>query len=132
MTHTKDEALKLALDSLLTAHAQTCSVGRLKDWQQLSDAIKQALAAPTVQEIEAAYACGYSNGMTEGYEAGKAYAAMQKAIATPPAQPAPVPLTQQQVVDGFCKTPHQTQYVAVFDAGVRFAEAAHGITKGQP
>jgi hypothetical protein len=49
----------------------------------------------------------------------------------PAAQPA-VPLTQKQVVDGFCKTPHQTQYVAVFDAGVRFAEAAHGITKGQP
>jgi hypothetical protein len=55
------------------------------------------------------------------------------------AQPAPnvasprVPLTQQQVVDGFCKTPHQTQYVAVFDAGVRFAENHHGITeKGQP
>jgi hypothetical protein len=47
-------------------------------------------------------------------------------------QPAPVPLTQQQVVDGFCKTLHQTQYVAVFDAGVRFAENQHGITKGQP
>ncbi len=38
-----------------------------------------------------------------------------------------VPLTQEQVVEGFCKTPHQVQYVAVFDAGVRFAEAAHGI-----
>jgi hypothetical protein len=56
---------------------------------------------------------------------------LEFAYTTPPA--APVPLTQQQVVDGFCKTPHQTQYVAVFDAGVRFAEAAHGITeKGQP
>ena len=39
-----------------------------------------------------------------------------------------VPLTQQEVVDGFCKTPHQVQYVCVFDAGVRFAERAHGIT----
>ena len=37
------------------------------------------------------------------------------------------PLTQRQVVEGFCKTPHQVQSVAVFDAGVRFAEAAHGI-----
>jgi hypothetical protein len=37
------------------------------------------------------------------------------------------PLTQEQVVEGFCNTPHQVQYVAVFDAGVRFAEAAHGI-----
>ena len=41
------------------------------------------------------------------------------------------PLTQRQVVEGFCKTPHQVQSVAVFDAGVRFAEAAHGI-KEQP
>ena len=46
---------------------------------------------------------------------------------TPPAAQQRKPLTQRQVVDGFCKTPHQVQYVAVFDAGVRFAEAAHGI-----
>ncbi|ASJ79235.1 hypothetical protein P26059A_0083 [Curvibacter phage P26059A] len=38
-----------------------------------------------------------------------------------------VPLTQVQVVEGFCNTPHQVQYIAVFDAGVRFAEATHGI-----
>jgi len=41
--------------------------------------LKAAQPAP-VREIDTAYACGYSNGMTEGYEAGKAYAA----------QPAPV------------------------------------------
>jgi hypothetical protein len=75
----------------------------------------------------------YSVGYSEGYQAGW-NAAMD---ATPPRQPAPyvasprVPLTQQQVIDGFCKTPHETQYVANFEAGVRFAEAAHGITKGQ-
>lgn len=45
-------------------------------------------------------------------------------------QPAKQPLTQQEVVDGFCKTPHQVQYIAVFDAGVRFAERAHGIGGG--
>lgn len=38
-----------------------------------------------------------------------------------------LPLTQEQVVDGFCKTTHQVQYVSVFDAGVRFAEKYHGI-----
>ena len=38
------------------------------------------------------------------------------------------PLTQQEVVDAFCVTPHQVQYVSVFDAGVRFAEKHHGIT----
>ena len=42
------------------------------------------------------------------------------------------PLTQRQVVEGFCKTPHQVQSVAVFDAGVRFAEAAHNIGGAKP
>ena len=53
---------------------------------------------------------------------------------TPPAkQPTTVPLTDEQIVDTFCKAPHQTQYVAWFAAGVRYAEAHHGITeKGQP
>jgi hypothetical protein len=43
------------------------------------------------------------------------------------AQPAPVPLMDEQIVDTFCKAPHQTQYVAWFAAGVRYAEAHHGI-----
>jgi hypothetical protein len=51
----------------------------------------------------------------------------EKNDTTPPA-PAQ-PLTQQEVVDGFCKLPHEVQFVSVFNAGVRFAEAAHGITK---
>jgi hypothetical protein len=38
-----------------------------------------------------------------------------------------VGLTDDVIVEAFCKAPHQTQYVAWFAAGVRFAEAAHGI-----
>lgn len=38
-----------------------------------------SIAAPAAaQQIDEAYAVGYSNGMTEGYEAGKAYAAAQR------------------------------------------------------
>lgn len=37
------------------------------------------------------------------------------------------PLSQSEVVDGFCKQPHDVQYVSVFNAGVRFAEKQHGI-----
>lgn len=37
------------------------------------------------------------------------------------------PLTQPEVVEAFCNTPHNVQYVSVFDAGVRFAEKHHGI-----
>jgi hypothetical protein len=44
-----------------------------------------------------------------------------------PAAPVPVPLTQDQVVDAFCKLPHKVQYVAIFQAGVDFAERRHGI-----
>ena len=40
------------------------------------------------------------------------------------------PLTDEEIVETFCKAPHQTQHVAWFAAGVRYAEAAHGI-KGE-
>jgi len=49
------EALQLALDALETAHSQTCSVGRPKDWKQLIEAItaiKQVLAAPVQDEFD--------------------------------------------------------------------------------
>lgn len=31
-----------------------------------------------------------------------------------------------EVIDGFCKQSHNTQYVKVFESGVRFAEKYHG------
>ena len=43
-------------------------------------------------------------------------------------RPAVEPIPERDVVDAFCKEPHRTQYVSVFFAGVRFAEAHHGIT----
>lgn len=42
-------------------------------------------------------------------------------------QPSRQPLTQAQVVDLFCSTPHAVQYVGAFSDGVRYAERAHGI-----
>lgn len=39
-----------------------------------------------------------------------------------------VPMTDAEVVDGFCKRPHNVQFVSVFSDGVRFAEAHHNIT----
>lgn len=38
------------------------------------------------------------------------------------------PLSQSDMVDGFIKHPHETQYVLVFSAGARWAERRHGIT----
>lgn len=42
-------------------------------------------------------------------------------------QPKREPLTQAQVVDGFCSTPHAVQCVGAFSDGVRYSERAHGI-----
>ena len=59
---------------------------------------------PAAQQIDEAYAVGYSNGMTEGYEAGKAYAAARRK-----------PLTDEQALD------------AIWQVRSRVMEAAHGI-----
>jgi hypothetical protein len=50
-----------------------------------------------------------------------------KHTTTPPQRK---PLTDEEIVETFCKAPHQTQHVAWFAAGVRYAEATHGI-KGE-
>jgi flagellar biosynthesis/type III secretory pathway protein FliH len=41
---------------------------------------------PAAQQIDEAHSAGYSNGMTEGYEAGKAYAAAQQQCNWPTCQ----------------------------------------------
>ncbi len=56
-----------------------------------------------------------------------AIAVVEEHLAAPPARK---PLPQVDVIAGFCETPHENQYVAVFEAGVRFAERAHGIGGG--
>ena len=50
------------------------------------------------------------------------------------AAPQPVvrePLTEDQALDAFCRTPRIHQFVQAFMAGVRFAEQHHGIKGGQ-
>ena len=39
-----------------------------------------------------------------------------------------VPLTDDAILDAYCKAPDMRQYITAFKAGARFAEAAHGIT----
>lgn len=36
-------------------------------------------------------------------------------------------LNTEEILDGFCKQPHTSHYVKVFEAGVRFAEKHHDI-----
>jgi predicted secreted Zn-dependent protease len=47
------------------------------------------------------------------------------------APPVREPLTPDEALDAFCKTPGIRQHVQAFVAGVRFAERHHGITKGE-
>ena len=39
------------------------------------------------------------------------------------------PLTHDEALDAFCRTPGIYQFVQAFMSGVRFAEQAHGITQ---
>ena len=126
---TKDEALKLALKALTPFSTPNWAGTGVDKANEAITAIKQALAAPVQEPVAIVDEDGVIVVCNYKYKPG------DKLYTTPPA--APVPLTQRQVIDGFCKTPNQVQYVAFFDAGVRFAEAAHGITaaapeKGQP
>jgi hypothetical protein len=71
----------------------------------------------------------------DGYEAAKVYAAMQKAMGTPPAaQPAPVPLTDEQKLMCWSRATHdadvehKTEHQCLMDYGSEI-EAAHNIRK---
>lgn len=49
------------------------------------------------------------------------------ALAAPAPAPSAQPLTQKQIVEGYCAAPLVHQYVEAFEQGVKFAERAHGI-----
>ena len=83
----------------------------------------QALAVPPVQEPVA---------MPENWFAGMPEEYRKEAwrVATPPAQPAPVPLTDDQIEE--MANDFEEGYVFLYRSFARAIEAAHGITKGQP
>ena len=87
-------------DALIRLDAAVCAV---------EEAEQRHTTPPAAQQIDEAYAAGYSNGMTEGYEAGKAYAAAQRK-----------PLTDEQI--SALSKGHITR-----NGFARAIEAAHGI-----
>jgi len=131
MTHTKNEALKLALEALDSLLYWDNGKPEYDEARETITAIKQALAAPTVQD----------STCNETLRAqGKAYPRTCKkcglgpcigALKQPPAQPAPVPLTDEKISAIGSKifpstwNPRHVEFA-------RAIEAAHGITKGQP
>lgn len=57
-------------------------------------------------------------------KAADAMAAENKTLRESKSKPA---IKIAEVIDDFCKQPHNTQYVKVFESGVRFAEKYHNI-----
>lgn len=132
---TKDEALLLAIKALKSIdEAMPFPVAKLAikectaaleanefnpDWDTqavLTEEIQRM--AKRIEELEAKDESEHSDELTiaymSGLHRGKELAQRK-------------PLTDEEIVETFCKAPHQTQHVAWFAAGVRFAEASHGI-----
>ena len=148
MTHTKDEALKLALEALKLIRRQ------LKSWDEGDKAIaviKQALAAPvpgqgcelyeqmieSVRKLLSAskeperWGCVGPSAEDKAWQEVFATAShVCTGIDSPPAaQPAPVPLTDEQIT-AISKQVAEGGPEDSIDRFVRAIEAAHGITKG--
>ncbi len=137
------EAMQRAFDALLSARdyiylSAENAAAQSEDevLAELNDAAAALRAALEAQQEPVAWKCNQCGATSEsqGAVAGDNWCSscgtcdcMAPLFAAPPARK---PLTQREVVAGFCETPHQTQYVGVFEAGVRFAERAHGIGGG--
>ena len=106
----------------------------------LLDAAKaiEALAEQPAQQEPDAIGCKCSecgkwqrwtpSGMTCKNGHGGAPGINHRLYTTP--QPQAQPLTDEQLLAAYCKTPGIFQFVSAFKAGARYAETAHGITKG--
>jgi hypothetical protein len=165
MTHTKDEALKLALDALtatMSTHGFQKQIDQAKD--DAIDAIRKALSAP-VQEHDVAFLRQVLSvaiaGLYQHYkddvlrvftlddlqtvvdladplqsqQVEDIYKRAWEMLATPPAQPAPVSLTDEQIE--LVAKWLETQAVTTPTNGPLLANAlryvgAYVITKGQP
>jgi len=136
----KDEALKLALEALensIVSPAMLATWGKYQEAREHKEktitAIKQALAAPVQEPV--AWPCLIAEADFEqntitlemqcsDYKVG---AGQHWLHTTPPAQPA-VPLKGKQIEAMMDK---RKDVGVNYWQGVRDAEAAHGITKGQ-
>ncbi|KRB33386.1 Lar family restriction alleviation protein [Acidovorax sp. Root70] len=79
-------------------------------------------------------ACAHKMAVRKTPEIAKADAVAAWNTRTPQptqAQAGAVPLTHDEALDAFCRTPGIHQFVQAFMAGVRFAEQHHGIKGGQ-
>ena len=134
------KAMKLALEAL--RKIRDCTVNVLdvdEEIKALEEALaKQEQGEPMAWNEDQAYAWGrgcyeIAQGATTGWKLFGQLTPKEQAYWVAKAafeQAAPQqrkPLTDEQIVDTFCKAPHHNQLIAWFAAGVRYAEAAHGI-----
>jgi hypothetical protein len=134
MTHTKDEALKLALEALEESQTNNDTMEFWGRKTKAITAIKQAIAAPVQEPVAWIRGSGLEMLKLENGGHATVYASegmsnhSQPLYTTPPAQPA-VPLTDEQIES---LLPDDDTPMSLGEAFVKFAraiEAAHVITK---
>jgi hypothetical protein len=113
----KDEALKLALEALKNGiDGQTST-----EMDKAITAIKQALAAPVQEPV----AIALNTGTRQGVKWLKNIEHGEGLYTTPPAQPAPVPLTDDAIHE--MANDFVAGHVFLYRSFARAIEAAHGI-----
>jgi hypothetical protein len=138
MTHTKDEALLMALAKIKSARC--CHPNAVQELIfEAEEILEQAPAAPVQEPI---YQLQMMDGKwidqaKQSYEYNKAHGNTVRIVYTA-AQPAPAPLTRERIKEICAEAGYATANVQArvdFINGIRHGEAAHGITaapeKGQ-
>ena len=137
MNSKEHEALKLALEALKDNQHLVADNERhvyVMEYNSIIEKCEEALAQPEQEPVAwmDIDEKGVVSGLRYWSEPDNRYEVAL--YTTPPTQcnysqrsQAFKPLTQTEVVDAFCSLSHDIQFVSVFEKGVRFAEAAHGI-----
>ena len=110
------EAMKLALQ-YIEANEET------KDEHEIATGLRQAIREHAIYEMQRLGQEIEQEPVT--WSGGYPELRPRKHHDTHP--PQRKPLTDEQIAETFCKAPRQTQNAAWFAAGVRYAEAVHGI-----
>lgn len=116
------EAAKAALEALIAVRScRTDVIAALRAALEAQPAREPVVAVVT--ECEACFTPDVCRlrGTCDHYLAER----LRVSAATQAPQRAP--LTDEQIIDGYCRQPHADQFVQAFLRGARFAEHTHGI-----
>lgn len=119
--HTENTALRVTEDNL-RQELQECqdqrraAFRRIEELDRELDAMRAQIGQGVPGKEGDLLTIAYLHGFAKGKYAASAHPAPQQK-----------PLTDEQIVDAYCKERGMRQYVEAYVAGARFAEAAHNI-----